>query len=360
MARSRYYAFSAISEFQSIANEVRVGGGAAARRIIPLTNRTLVEQLVYVAQEYRRLPTLGPDTNLPDWGGGATHFLECQQSYQHGVAALQASQVWMLTEAATLLRSSNRSATAAAQATEMEATAVRLLAEMRPQLSLDEDSGGWWSALAPVSNGTGTPQSVEVRMIHDFLYVGQAIAANLSYAERKLMTDFFSRELRTPNFVRAMSQSDPSANVTGSRRSDHNQWGSWDGWAGGSITALAELGRLDLALDFTRALSPNLDEGPFGQAHRVFGPGTSAAGEMARPARKDQSWMAVCAGYIADGVIRGLFGFMPNLDAGMGNTLELKQPNVARGFKGTLRHVRYHGELWTIVADEKGVRATKE
>ena len=56
-----------------------------------------------------------------------------------------------------------------------------------------------------------------------FLYVGQAIAANLSSAERKLMTDFFARELRTPNFVRAMSQDDPSANVTGSRRSDHNQ-----------------------------------------------------------------------------------------------------------------------------------------
>ncbi len=71
---------------------------------------------------------------------------------------------------------------------------------------------------------------------------------------------------------------------------DHNQWGSWDGWAGGSITALAELGDYTGALDFTRALSGNLDEGPFGQANRVFGAGEGEDGVMARPARKDQSW----------------------------------------------------------------------
>ena len=173
------------------------------------------------------------------------------------------------------------------------------------------------------------------------------------------MTDFFARELRTPNFVRAMSQNDPSANVTGSRRSDHNQWGSWDGWAGGSITALAELGDLAGALEFTRALAPNLDEGPFGQAHRVFGAGTGAHGEMARPARKDQSWMAVCSGYIADGVIRGLFGFMPSLEAD-GAALALKQPGAPRGFEGALRHVRYRGALWTLTAGQHGVRATRE
>ena len=46
-------------------------------------------------------------------------------------------------------------------------------------------------------NGTTTPDSVEVRMIHDFLYIGQAIAANLTSFERKLMTSFFgSCELR--------------------------------------------------------------------------------------------------------------------------------------------------------------------
>jgi hypothetical protein len=73
--------------------------------------------------------------------------------------------------------------------------------------------------------------------------------------------------------------------------------------------------------------------------------------------------MAVCSGYIADGVIRGLFGFMPSLEAI--NTsgsldLALKQPSVDRGFEGTLKHVRYRGELWKITASAQGVRAEKE
>jgi hypothetical protein len=166
--------------------EVRIGGESVARRIVPMTNRSLIEQLVFVAQEYKRLPTLGPETSLPDWGGGATHFLECQDSYQHGVAGLQASQVWMLTEAATLLRATGGSgsdAAAEATAAEMESSARTLLRELLPQLSRDPASGGWWHALSPVCsdgthcrtvddcgcNGTATPDSVEVRMIHDFL-----------------------------------------------------------------------------------------------------------------------------------------------------------------------------------------------
>ena len=162
----KYYAFSAISEFQAIANEVRIGGEQAARRVIPMTNRTLIEQLAFVAQEYKRLPKLGPGTDLPDWGAGATHFLECQDSYQHGVAALQASQVWMLTEAATLLRATGGSR---ADAEEMEGAAKSLLKQMLPQLSRDPRSGGWWHALSPSRrNGTSAPpNSVEVRMIHE-------------------------------------------------------------------------------------------------------------------------------------------------------------------------------------------------
>ena len=155
---------------------------------------------------------------------------------------------------------------------------------------------------------------VEARFLHDFIYVGQAIADDLTAdGSAAAMVSFFERELRTPNFVRAMSQRDPSANVTGSRRADHNQWGSWDGWAGYAITALANLGRLDLAVEFARDLAANLDQGPFGQAHRVFGRGEGRAGNMTRPARKDQSYSAVCAGYIADGIIRGLFGFVWHL-----------------------------------------------
>ena len=350
-------------------------------------------------------------TSLPDWGGGSSAFLECQQTYQHGVAALQASQVWMLRETATLLRAVGGNAT---QAAKMEADAATLLAELMPQLQMPtsgnnsnklvslkggddvSDDGGWWWMLYPATpdpvaaarrrngsdGGTDTtnpsspPQGrsekskkVEGRFIHDFLYVGQAIADDLNEAERDAMTRFFQRELRTPQFVRAMSQRDPSANTTGARRADHNQWGSWDGWAGGSITALAWLKRPDAALDLARALGDNLNEGPFGQAHRVFGAGEGPSGQMTKPALKDQSWMAVCSGYIADGVIRGLFGFAPSLALGAGDgdarvgedgVPRLQDPTMNRGFVGTLSHVRYRGQLFTITSDALGVTAVRE
>lgn len=82
----KYYAFSAISAFQAMANEVRIGGATAAARRVPLTGRTLVEQLVVTANEYRRLPTVGESSSLPDWGAGASAFLECQDTCTSFVA----------------------------------------------------------------------------------------------------------------------------------------------------------------------------------------------------------------------------------------------------------------------------------
>ena len=99
-----------------------------------------------------------------------------------GVAGLQASQVWMLSEAATLLRATGGSR---AEAEEMEGAAKSLLRQMLPQLARGSQSGGWWHALSPVCdgpdggqthcktvddcgcNGTSAPDSVEVRMIHE-------------------------------------------------------------------------------------------------------------------------------------------------------------------------------------------------
>lgn len=280
----------------------------------------------------------------------------------------------------------------------MEADASNLLSQLMAQLKQpdEQDQGGWWYTLYPSHTNASGAIPVEVRMLHDFLYVGQAIGSELSASNQALMVDFFMRELRTPLFVRAMSQLDPSANVTGSRRADHNQYGSWDGWAGGSVTALVELGRGDLALQLVRDLGQNLATGPFGttistpqrfpfavptsvtlilfvrmcvdrhhfcspgQAHRVFGNGTTRAGHMVRPARKDQSWMAVCAGYIADGVVRGLFGFMPSLMVGGSSMPQLRHANVSRGFEGALRHVRYRGRLFTLTSNASGLYVDAE
>jgi hypothetical protein len=98
-------------------------------------------------------------------------------------------------------------------------------------------------------------------------------------------------------------------------------------------------------------------EGPFGQAHRVYGPNNT---HMIRQPRKggDQAYLAVCGATIASAVIKSLFGF--NLSPGAEHGLDhlLERPDVPRGFDGTLRNVRYRGKLVDIVSEAgRGLRA---
>ena len=82
---------------------------------------------------------------------------------------------------------------------------------------------------------------------------------------------------------------------------------------------------------------------------------------MHRPEIGYADWrLAVCAGYIADGVVRGIFGFMPSLGVGGSSAPQLRHANVSRGFEGTLRHVRYRGRLFTLTSNASGLHAEDE
>ena len=77
--------------------------------------------------------------------------------------------------------------------------------------------------------------------------------------------------------------------------------------------------------------------------------------------------MAVCGGYIADGVLRGLFGFDPSIigaasapASGVPASPALRLANSSRGFSGTLRHVRYRGALFTITSGANGLSVALE
>ena len=135
-----------------------------------------------------------------------------------------------------------------------------------------------------------------------------------------------------------------------SDRADHGPRGSWDGWVGLTAKALGSLGQYDAALNLTRVAGRVLGEGPFGQAHRVYGLNNTV---MAQAARKggDQAYLAICGGTIASAVIRTLFGFAPLLDAAgtaADPSLLLDDAAVPRGFDGRLLNVRYRDSLYTI------------
>ena len=151
-----------------------------------------------------------------------------------------------------------------------------------------------------------------------------------------------------------------------SDRADHGPRGAWDGWVGLTARALGTLGDYTSALGLIRAAAGVLDEGPFGQAHRVYGDNNT---RMLRPPRKggDQAYFAICGSTISSAVVRALFGFNPPLvepeaaagseGSGDGDTslprFVLQRPETARGFEGVLRNVRYRGQLYDIHSDAR-------
>ena len=113
---------------------------------------------------------------------------------------------------------------------------------------------------------------------------------------------------RTPDWRRALSLKDAAANE--SDRADHGPRGAWDGWVGLSAVALGNLGDYEAAAELLRAAGTVLDEGPYGQAHRVYGDNNT---KMVRPPRKggDQAYLATCGVTLASAIVRSLFGFEP-------------------------------------------------
>ena len=86
------------------------------------------------------------------------------------ITPIQASQVWMLREAASALRALN---TNLSHAMAMERRATAILRDLLPLLNTNATDGGWWWMLHPASLTNKTGVRVEARFIHDFLYVGQ-------------------------------------------------------------------------------------------------------------------------------------------------------------------------------------------
>jgi len=210
------------------------------------------------------------------------------------------------------------------------------------------DPGGYFAAGYPAG------KRVEVRTCVDFLTVANAMPQDIDALMGKEMVDFTKRELLTPGWMRALSMKDVAA--AQSDRADHGPRGAWDGWVGLTARALGTLGDYTEALRVVRAAAGVLDEGPFGQAHRVYGDNNTV---MIRPPRKggDQAYYAFCGSTIAGAVIRSLFGFNPPLseplmsDGASPPTFVLQMPKAPRGFDGVLRNVRYRGRLYDIHSD---------
>jgi hypothetical protein len=231
---------------------------------------------------------------LADYGG-VNNLLECVSSYVHEVAALNAANVWNLRTAAAHLE-----ATDASGAERLRADAAALLARLWP---LYAEGRGWFNARMP--DGRLLP----VRHCYDLLMTLDLIPNEISDKRRDEMVRFFETELRTSNWMRALSPEDPDA-IT-SVRPDHQWNGAYTAWPAFVASGLFKIGRETLASEWLRGLARSANQGPFAQAHFVEAFAPADAGG-ARKASSEwpyiNDWACSSGGAWAKVVIEGVFG----------------------------------------------------
>lgn len=230
-----------------------------------LRGKRIVEWMDSAATYYLALPVDGGAGGLADYGG-ASNLLECVPSYIHAVPALNAANVQMLNRTAAVWAALGN----ATRAAELLAYASSLL----PHVLATRVAGqGYFACIYP--DGSRVP----VRHVVDFISIADAIPWALDADTRQAMRDFVFRELVSAalantscttngTWMRALALADPAA--PSSDRADHGPLGAYDGWPARTALALAELGFAADGAALLAGAAGVLDEGPFGQAHRLF------------------------------------------------------------------------------------------
>jgi hypothetical protein len=238
---------------------------------------------------------------LADYGG-IDNLMECVSSYIHEVASLNAANVWCLRSAAEIADLEGRTDDAAS----LRAEADELIKHVQ---QLYVPGKGFWHARQPDG------RLVEVRHCYDFTTVGTLIAADLEPAQAEEMTRFFTSELQTPTWMRALSPYDPDAAF--SVRPDHQWNGAYPAWPADAARALFELGRPEVALDWLPGLAKSANQGPCGQAHFV----EEAQPPLAGGARKSPAqfpylidWSCSSSGAWIALILEGVFGIRIAVD----------------------------------------------
>src|SRR5271167_224390 len=148
-------------------------------------------------------------------------------------------------------------------------------------------------------------QRVELRHCVDYIYVGNALANDLTPDMRHKMTDFVKRELLTHDWMRAMSLKDAAAAV--SDRPDHGPMGAYDGWPALTVGTMWRLGFPGDAFDFYCRTAEVTKEGPFAQAREFYGPQRDQYNAPVRIAEREGCMKECISGGAFADVVVGTF-----------------------------------------------------
>jgi len=333
------YAFNACNIFQTTLDYLRVTGDLDFLDERLENGKTVLEKMDDMATDWKTLVL--PDSPLASYGEN-NNLLECAPAYIHRIASCNAQNVWMMRQAAALQELKGN----AARARELRDAAEKLLPAV---LSLYKPGDGVWFGL----HNDG--HRVELRHCVDYIYVGNALANDLTSDMRGKMTDFVKRELLMRDWMRAMSLKDAAAAV--SDRPDHGPMGAYDGWPALTVGTMWRLGFPGDAFDFYCRTAEVTKEGPFAQAREFYGPRRDQYDAPVRIAEREGCMKECISGVaFADVVVSTFFGFVPSVDG----KKTLADPQTPRPFTGKLLHVSSRGERFTISAGEKGASVLKE
>ena len=333
------YAANACTVFQTTDVYLRVTGDWTFLDETLENGKTVLESLDALATDWETLPK-GPG-GLVSYGNNGK-LLETAPLYVECVASVNAQNVWMMRKAADWEEFKGDGA----KAGELRKKARAFLPVV---LSLYNNGTGAWNARRV--DGAVVP----VRHCFDYIYVANALADDLTAAQKLGMNNFVKRELFTRDWMRAMSLKDPD--VPRATRPDHSYTGSYDGWIPLTAGAMWRLGGRQDAYDFYCRTSEVTKEGPFAQAHEFYGPHPTSDNAPVRIAMRGSNMKECVSGAaFTDVVINTFFGFMPSI---AGKKL-LMDANSPRPFSAALLNVRQGQSFYTISADQTGLKLTPQ
>jgi hypothetical protein len=330
------YAFNACTIFKTALDYLRVTGDTAFLDEKLADGKSVLQRMDDMATDWKTL--VHPDSPLADYGENQ-NLLECAPAYIGRVPSCNAQDIWMMRQDATLQKLKGN----VARTKELCADVEKLLPAV---LSLYKPGDGVWYGLHDDGH------RVELRHCVDYIYVGNALAKDLTPDMRRKMTDFIKRELLTRDWMRAMSLKDAAAAI--SDRPDHGPMGAYDGWPALTVGTMWRLGFPGDAFDFYCRTAEVTKEGPFAQAREFYGPHRDQYDAPVRIAEREGCMKECISGAaFADVVVNTFFGFAPSVD---GKSI-VSDPQTPRPFTGKLLQVLFRGGKFTINVSNKGVLA---
>jgi hypothetical protein len=310
-----------------------------------IDGKSILQHLDHYATNWQRISIFeenkGMDETfkLADFGDDEWNLLECVPTYKHIVPSFNAGYIWMMRETAGFHRLQGNEE----RATEMEKEAEQMISRL---MNLYAGDGVWYSLYPDGSK-------IEVRHCLDFMFLGRYLPNDIPDTIKSDMMEFVYRELITDNWMRAQSMQDVAA--ADSDRPDHGPLGAFDGWPAGTMDALVQLGYPERALEFYHNIEPVTHEGIWAQAHEIWGEDKWNQNGKVRIAKRGWHNRESSAGIAMSQVmLKNFFGFYP---ASGENPI---RQNDEWSFDGTMYHVKYKGEYYTLRSTTDGVIMEKE